>query len=74
MSIKKRIESKLIPRVLIWALGRMDLTFTEIGEIERNRFGQGRKVFVNSDLDMIKFEVAIKHPYEDRCRQRDKCI
>lgn len=35
MSIKKRIESKLIPRVLIWALGRMDLTFSEIGEIEK---------------------------------------
>lgn len=52
----------------------MDLIFTEIGEIERNRFGRGREVFVNSDLDMIKLEVSIKHPCKDRCRQLDKYI
>lgn len=41
MSIRERTESKMMPSVLVWVLGRMELTFTENGEIERNRFGQG---------------------------------
>lgn len=42
MSRRERIESKMIPKVLIWALGRMDFTFAEIVETETDLVKGGK--------------------------------